>query len=66
MTPALANIPTSRGVKPAQYAQYSKQATLAAYSAYELPRVAALIRYFNTAAGYPLQSIWLKAIGAGN
>ena len=44
----------------------SKQATLAAYSAYELPRVAALIRYFHAAVGYPVRSTWLKSIGAGN
>ena len=41
-------------------------ATLAAYSAYDLPSVAALIRYLHAAAGYPIQSTWLKAIGTGN
>ena len=41
-------------------------ATLAAYSAYELPRVAALIKYFHAAAGYPVRYTWLRAIGAGN
>ena len=41
-------------------------ATLAAHSAYDLPSVAALIRYFHAAAGYPVRSIWLKAISAGN
>ena len=35
-------------------------ATLAAYSAYDLPIVAALIRYFHTASGYPVRSTWLK------
>ena len=44
----------------------TKQATLAAYSVYDLPRVAALIRYLHAAAGYPVQFTWLKAIGAGN
>ena len=44
----------------------AKQDTLAAYSAYNLPSVADLIRYFLTVAGYPVRSTWLKAIGAGN
>ena len=44
----------------------SKKAILAAYSAYDPPNVTALIRYFHTAAGYPVQSTWLKSIGAGN
>ena len=42
----------------------AKQAILEAYSAYDLPRVAALVRYFH--AGFPVQSTWLNAIGAGN
>ena len=41
-------------------------ATLAAYSAYDLPSVAALIRYYHSEAGYLVRSTWLKAIGAGN
>ena len=40
-------------------------ATLAAYSTYDIPSVAALIRYFHAAAGYPVHSTWLKAISAG-
>ena len=44
----------------------AKQATLAAYSAYDLPIIAALIRYFHTAARYPVRFTWLKATGAGN
>ena len=40
--------------------------TLYAYSAYDLPIVEALILYFHAAAGYPVRSIWLKSIGAGN
>ena len=39
---------------------------LAAYSAYNLPIFLALIQYFHTAAGYPVYSIWLKSISAGN
>ena len=41
-------------------------ATLSAYSAYDLPRVAALIRYFRVAAGCRVWSTWLKAISTGN
>ena len=40
--------------------------TLQEYSAYDLPSVAALIRYFHAAAGYPVRSTWLKAVGSGN
>ena len=40
--------------------------TLEAYSAYDLPRVAALIRYLYAAAGYTVCSKWLKAIGSRN
>ena len=40
--------------------------TLEAYSAYDVPSVEALIRYFHVAAGYPARSTWLKTIGAGN
>ena len=44
----------------------ANMATLAAYSAYDPPRIADLIRYFHSAAGYPVQSTRLKAISAGN
>ena len=44
----------------------SNKTTLQAYSAYDLPSVAALIRYFHAAAGYPVRSTWLKSIGSGN
>ena len=44
----------------------ANRTTLKAYSAYDLPRVKALIRYFRAEAGYPVRSTWLKAIGAGN
>ena len=40
--------------------------TLEAYSAYDLPSVEALIRYFHAASGYPVRSTWLTAISAGN
>ena len=44
----------------------SNKTTLQAYSAYDLPSVAALIHYFHAAAGYPVRSTWLKAIVSGN
>ena len=44
----------------------ANQAKLAACSAYDLPSVAALIRYFHAAAGYPVRYTWNKSIGAGN
>ena len=40
--------------------------TLEEYSAYGLPSVEALIRYFRAAAGYLVRSTWLKSIGTGN
>ncbi|KAL7531241.1 hypothetical protein ACHAWF_011470, partial [Thalassiosira exigua] len=42
------------------------QATLAAYSAYDLPSVQALVRYFHAAAGFPVRDTWLRAIKNGN
>ena len=44
----------------------ANRSTLKAYSAYDLPSVRALIRYFHATAGYPIRSTWLKAIGSGN
>ena len=44
----------------------TQQATLAAYSTYDLPSVEALVRYFHAADGFPVKSTWLKAIKAGN
>ena len=44
----------------------ANRTTIEAYSAYDLPSVEELIRYFHAAAGYPVRSTWLKAIGAGN
>ena len=40
--------------------------TLEVYSAYDLPSVAALIRYFHAAEEYPVRSTWLTAISNGN
>ena len=43
-----------------------KQATLEAFSTYDLPSVEALVIYFNAAAGYPVRDTRLKAIKASN
>ena len=40
--------------------------TLDAFSAYDLPSIEALVKYFHAAAGYPVPSTWLAAIKAGN
>ena len=39
-----------------------KQATIEAFSAYDLPSVEALVIYFHGASGYPVRDTWLKAI----
>ena len=44
----------------------ANRSILKAYSAYDLPSVRALIRYFHAAAGYPVRSTWFKSIGSGN
>ena len=46
--------------------QDASRFSLVAYSAYELPSVEALIRYFHAAAGVPVRSTWLDAIKPGN
>ena len=43
-----------------------KQATLEAFSAYDLPSVEDLVIYFHAAAGFPVRDTWIKAIKAGN
>ena len=43
-----------------------EEAILGVFSAYDLPYVEALVKYFHVAAGYPVQDIWIKAIKAGN
>ena len=44
----------------------AQQSTLKAFSAYDMPSVEALIRYFHAAAGFPVRDTWLKAIKSGN
>ena len=43
-----------------------EETTLAAFSAYDLPSIEALDKYFHAAAGYPARSTCLTAIKAGN
>ena len=42
------------------------QASLGAYSAYDLPIVAALVRYLHAAARFPVKDTWLRAIKDSN
>ena len=44
----------------------NKRTSLRAYIAYDLPSVAALVRYIHAAAGFPTKHTWLNAIKAGN
>ena len=44
----------------------AQQSTLKAFSAYDLPSVEALIRYFHAASGFSVRDTWLKVIKAGN
>ena len=44
----------------------AQQSTLKAFSAYNLPSVEALIRYFHAASGFLVQYTWMRAIKAGN
>jgi hypothetical protein len=38
------------------------RSTLQAFSAYDLPSVEALLKYFHVAAGFPVKDTWLRAI----
>ena len=44
----------------------SEQTTLGVYSAYDIPSILDLVRYFHAYAGYPVRSTCLNAINAGN
>ena len=44
----------------------ANQANIITYSAYDLPSVEALVRYFHAAAGFLVRTTWLKAIKVGN
>ena len=43
-----------------------QEATLEAYSAYDLSSVKTLVRYFHVAVGYPVKHTWTKEIRSGN
>ena len=43
-----------------------EEATLEAFSAYDLPSVEALVIYFHASAGYQVRDTWLKTVKAGN
>ena len=49
---------------PTDYSQ--EEATLEAFSAYDLPSVEALVIYFHATAGYPVRDMCIKAFNAGN
>ncbi len=49
-----------------QHTANAAQASLAAYSAYDLPSVSALVKYFHACAGFPVRKTWLASIKAGN
>ena len=55
--------PTEELIK---YQISTRQTTTAAYSAYDLPIVEALLRYRHAASGFPVKSTWLWAIKKGN
>ena len=44
----------------------SEHTTLGMYSTYDLPSIAALVRYFCAAVGYPVISTWMNAIKSVN
>ncbi|KAL7545702.1 LOW QUALITY PROTEIN: hypothetical protein ACHAWF_009053, partial [Thalassiosira exigua] len=44
----------------------ANQANLAAFSAYDLPSVEALVPFFHAAAGFPVRITWLREIKNGN
>ena len=60
LRPDLANRPTCHE-EPESDAQ-EEEATLEAFSAYDLPSVEALVIYFHAADGYPVIDMWIKAI----
>ena len=42
------------------------RSTLQEFSAYDLPSVEALVKYFHAAVGFPVKDIWLKATKNNN
>ena len=47
-------------------APITTEATDAAFSAYNLPSVEALVSFYHVSAGFPVKSTWLRAIKYGN
>ena len=43
-----------------------QQASIGAYSVYDLPSVPALVRYLHARVGFPARDTWLRAIKVGN
>ena len=58
LRPSPTNIPTLPST--------ATRSSLQEFSAYNLPSVESLIRYFHTAAGFPVQDTWLRGIIYGN
>ena len=56
--------PTEDPTTPAK--TINKRTSIRAYSAYDLPSVAALVIYLHAAAGIPTKHTWLSAIKVGN
>ena len=59
-------LPSADTLRPFSGTHRVTESSLAAFSAYDLPSVDALVRYFHAAAGFPVRDTWLKAIKAGN
>eukprot|EP00957_Ditylum_brightwellii_P065912 4998635-Ditylum_brightwellii.AAC.1 len=57
-------LPNPDNVTPIKDSPGTNKTSLVAFSAYDLPSVEALIRYFHAAAGFPVRDTWLKAIKA--
>ena len=64
--PKLWNISLLPNEDDSHVSNQEEHTTLGVYSAYDLPSVAALVRYFHAAAGYPGISTWLNSIKASN
>ena len=59
-------LPDHDSVKTVVTDPTTQRESLVAYSAYDLPSVEALVRYFHAAAGFPVKDTWLSAIKAGH
>eukprot|EP00957_Ditylum_brightwellii_P029408 2223112-Ditylum_brightwellii.AAC.1 len=57
-------LPSEDDLRPFSSTHTVSEASLAVFSAYDLPSVDALVRYFHAAAGFPVRDTWLKAIKA--